>query len=420
MNTQVFQLSMPTIPPRSSIIVGDPKFFRDILTDPLTTKDERLYSHFKNAYGDGGIPTMFTTSYLGKLWHAKRKACSPAFSSNHIKRMNRVALEKTESWIKDTLMIDDSQSPSFDVSQEMIGIVLSALSETAFEYTLSDNEKQMFGHELGIALVEFARKSPVLPLRGTFLGWFIPKRRRAVAAANKMRGLAMKIMNEYRNRKIKESSKGTIIQLIMESNEAFPTDDDRAAQLLEFLVAGHDTTGYTISFILIELAKNLAEQTKLREALSNVTPENYTSCDQLKLVVMEGMRLHPVGRSVRVTGRDFTTTEDDNNNNNYIIPKGQTCILSFQLLFRNPHVFEDPDSFVPSRWINPTKLMLDCVTPFSLGKQNCIGQSLARVETFSIIARIISEYELTLESEGYIDFALTVKPVGYRLKARKV
>jgi len=164
----------------------------------------------------------------------------------------------------------------------------------------------------------------------------------------------------------------------------------------------------------------LAEQTKLREALSNVTPDNYTSCEQLKLVVREGMRLHPVGRSVRVAGRDFTTTDDNSNNKNYIIPKGQTCILSFQLLFRNPHVFENPDSFVPSRWINPTKVMLDSVSPFSLGKQNCIGQSLARVETFSIIARIISEYELTLEAEGYVDFALTVKPVGYRLKARKV
>ena len=401
--------------------MGDPKLFRDILTDPLTTKDEKLYGYFKNTYGDGGIPTMFTTSHLGKLWHAKRKACSPAFSSNHIKRMNKVALEKTESWIKDTLLMEyDSQSQSsFDVSQEMIGIVLSALSETAFEYTLSDDEKQMFGHELGLALVEFARKSPVLPLRSTFLGWFIPKRRRAVVGANRMKGLAMKIMNEYRN-KNEEPSKGTIIQLIMESNEAFPTDDDKAAQLLEFLVAGHDTTGYTISFILIELAKNLAEQTKLREALSNVTPDNYTSCEQLKLVVREGMRLHPVGRSVRVAGRDFTTTDDNSNNNNYIIPKGQTCILSFQLLFRNPHVFENPDSFVPSRWINPTNVMLDSVSPFSLGKQNCIGQSLARVETFSIIARIISEYELTLEAEGYVDFALTVKPVGYRLKARKV
>jgi len=218
--------------------VGDPKLFRDILTDPLTTKDEKLYGYFKNTYGDGGIPTMFTTSHLGKLWHAKRKACSPAFSSNHIKRMNKVALEKTESWIKDTLLMEyDSQSQSsFDVSQEMIGIVLSALSETAFEYTLSDDEKQMFGHELGLALVEFARKSPVLPLRSTFLGWFIPKRRRAVVGANKMKGLAMKIMNEYRN-KNEEPSKGTIIQLIMESNEAFPTDDDKALHsCLNFLL----------------------------------------------------------------------------------------------------------------------------------------------------------------------------------------
>ena len=52
--------------------------------------------------------------------------------------------------------------------------------------------------------------------------------------------------------------------------------------------------------------------------------------------------------------------------------------------------------------------------------QNCVGQSLAKVEMFGIIARICSEFELTLECEGRLDFSLTVKPVGARLIARKV
>ena len=37
---------------------------------------------------------------------------------------------------------------------------------------------------------------------------------------------------------------GTIIQLIMESDEAFPTDDEKAAQLLGLLFAGRDTTAH--------------------------------------------------------------------------------------------------------------------------------------------------------------------------------
>ena len=39
---------------------------------------------------------------------------------------------------------------------------------------------------------------------------------------------------------------------------------------------------------------------------------------------------------------------------------------------------------------------------------------------YGIIARICSELELTVECEGRVDFCLTVKPVGARLRARRV
>jgi len=65
----------------------------------------------------------------------------------------------------------------------------------------------------------------------------------------------------------------------------------------------------------------------------------------------------------------------------------------------------------------PTQEMVDALNPFSLGKQNCLGQSLAQAETFSIVARIITKFELSVETEGKVDFFLTLKPVGAILKA---
>ena len=58
--------------------------------------------------------------------------------------------------------------------------------------------------------------------------------------------------------------------------------------------------------------------------------------------------------------------------------------------------------------------------PFSLGKHNCIGQVLAGAHLHTIVARICSEFELTLEDEGKADFFMTLKPVGARLKATRV
>jgi cytochrome P450 len=130
------------------------------------------------------------------------------------------------------------------------------------------------------------------------------------------------------------------------------------------------------------------------------------------------MRLNPVASagSIRKIGRNITTRDG------FTIPKGSTCFLPFMLLFRNPEVFPEPDSFIPSRWENATREQLEAFQPFSLGKQNCVGQSLARAETTSIIARIISEFELSVDESSSIssEFFLTLKPVNAILRARKI
>jgi cytochrome P450 len=88
-------------------------------------------------------------------------------------------------------------------------------------------------------MVEFTRnKSRHMSSRDQF-AHFIPERRCAMVAAQNLLGLTRQIMNDCRN---KDSfTDGTIIQLIMKSKE-FPSNDEKAAQLLEFLIAGQDTT----------------------------------------------------------------------------------------------------------------------------------------------------------------------------------
>ena len=127
---------------------------------------------------------------------------------------------------------------------------------------------------------------------------------------------------------------------------------------LTALVAPH-----SIAFTLIELAKFRHEQTKLRESLSGLSPENWSNCERLKWVVKEGMRLHPVGRSLRAAGSDVTTSKNE------IVPNGSVCLLSFSVQFRDPGIYCNPDCFQPSRWESPTKEMLGAFIPFSLGKQ---------------------------------------------------
>lgn len=142
-----------------------------------------------------------------------------------------MAINKTEYWIQHTLKDCAATQTSFEVGPEMIGIILSALTETAFEYSFSPTELEMFRCDLGLALTEFTRKS-VNPVR-RWMGSLIKERREAKRAADNLRSMIRHIMAVYRMKKEGEHVEGTMIQLVMESDDAFPTDLEKTAQLME-------------------------------------------------------------------------------------------------------------------------------------------------------------------------------------------
>jgi cytochrome P450 len=137
--------------------------------------------------------------------------------------------------------------------------------------------------------------------------------------------------------------------------------------------------------------------------------------EPLRNVVKEAMRLHPVaaGGSMRVTGIDMETNEG------FLLPKGSFVFLPLILLLRNPRVYNNPDQFLPERWQEADQAMTDSFLPFSLGKQNCVGQALAKIELHSVVARICSEFDLSVVQECETEFFLTLKPIGAKLLARR-
>ena len=390
-----------------AVVIGDGKTVHKILSDPLSFKPRNIYGAFDSI--TVGYSTMFSSN--GEIWHSKRKGMSPAFSSKHLKRMKEVAIQKVEEWIDARLPKFIENEEAFDVGEEMLGITLSAVSETAFEYVMTEEEKKEYAHELDLSLMEFTNKSSVNPLR-RFFGIFYEDRRRAHIASQRVTALSKRFIDSYHS--LENPVKDTILDRIMK-NEAYKNDDDRAADVTSLLIAGHDTTAYSIAWILKEIAKNPSIQQDLQQSLATFEKDEFGKSPVLRNIVKEGMRLHPVatGGSIRKLGRDIETRQG------YLLPKGTVAFMPFILHLRDPAVFDDPHSFIPSRWENPTNEMNESFYPFSSGKQNCIGQSLASTEILNIVPRICSEFKLELVEEGTTEYFLTLKPKHAMIKATK-
>jgi retinoid hydroxylase len=109
----------------------------------------------------------------------------------------------------------------------------------------------------------------------------------------------------------------------------YPSDKERVADVTTFLLAGHDTTGYQIAWIIIEVSRHPLVLQKIRAELDmiipdrsgnvNLTPKLLGQMNYLTMVIREGMRLWPVLPigSNRVVNKDISFKD-------YVIPKGAT------------------------------------------------------------------------------------------------
>ena len=163
---------------------------------------------------------------------------------------------------------------------------------------------------------------------------------------------------------------------------------------------------------MILLTKHPQYVKKLREELAK--SKSPADCEYLKFVLRESSRILPVIAlgPTRVAGRDFDAGKGE------IIPKGAWIFLPQIAPNRNEDVFEDPETFNPDRWYGATPEMNNSVLTFGLGVRNCVGQALATAELNSILPRIVSQYDFEIEEEGSLDFFLTLKHVGTKLRAK--
>mmetsp|Transcript_9189 Transcript_9189/g.13858 ORF Transcript_9189/g.13858 Transcript_9189/m.13858 type:complete len:667 (-) Transcript_9189:1525-3525(-) len=405
-----FELNLPVPGHPKVVVVAEAEDARSIFRDSLTEKPKSIYGQLMEM-SPTKSPSMFAMQ-TGAEWHRRRKGTAPAFSQTHIRRMNQVAVKHTEKWLKEILTPMVQNNESFDVVKELLKVVLRAFSETALQYDISDEEIYMFITEWDLIAKEYVLKSAANPFR-KYLTAILPERRRAVQACDSVYKLFHRIINNYRN--LDSPMEGTVIDLIMK-NPTFKNDENIiASELFLYMVAGHDTTAISVSWILMELGKNPQEQRSLRKALSNMKPEEWSKSELLRNVAREGMRLHPVSSHTvaRELGRDMITKKG------YFLQKGTLAFLPFYVIFRNNEIFEDAEAFLPSRWENPTESMKRAFIPFATGVQNCVGQALANAELHSILARMIYEFDFSVEDEGYPEGSLVFTPVGLRMKATR-
>ncbi|XP_030837667.1 cytochrome P450 2B11 [Strongylocentrotus purpuratus] len=177
---------------------------------------------------------------------------------------------------------------------------------------------------------------------------------------------------------------------------------------LEFVVndlfmAGTETSASVLYWAILLIASNPGIQERLQKEVDDVT----THCDHVSIAdaasmpytratIDESLRYASVAiSSMRSTTSTMTLGK-------YRFEVGTWVMLNYEYAMFDPDHWSEPKRFKPERFLDdhgqycPDEQLI----PFSIGKRNCIGEKLGRMELFIFFTNIIKNFELVFPDDA--------------------
>jgi len=169
--------------------------------------------------------------------------------------------------------------------------------------------------------------------------------------------------------------------------------------VLNFLIAGRDTTAQTLSWTFYCLATHPEAEAKARREITKVCGGRDPQYEDLKrlpfldAVLKESLRLYP---SVPLDAK--YVEEDDTWPDGSKVKAGSIVLYMIYSMNRDPDVWgSDAAIFRPERWLEMESQPDSYAFPvFNAGPRECLGKRLAMVEMQGLMAHILPHFSLRL------------------------
>ncbi|XP_042301396.1 cytochrome P450 27C1 isoform X2 [Sceloporus undulatus] len=195
-----------------------------------------------------------------------------------------------------------------------------------------------------------------------------------------------------------EEIKGGLLTTLLQSKEL--TVEEIYANMTEMLLAGVDTTSFTLSWATYMLAKHPEVQHSVyKEIVHNLGKDKVPDADDIpnlpmtRALLKETLRLFPVlPGNGRVTQKDMIV-------GGYLIPKGTQLALCHYATSYQEENFPSANEFQPDRWLR--KSNMDRVDnfgsiPFGYGIRSCIGKRIAELEIYLALIQLLQNFEIKI------------------------
>lgn len=401
------------------IVISHPEGVRHVLTDNAANYE-------KGALQRRVLGPMLADGLLlteGETWRRARRILAPLFTPARTQRlagrMGEVCARRVGGWPL------EHGARVMNIDSEMSGLTFDILSATLFSDEL-EGDARGFEQALNRYLVMGARIDPLDVIAAP--SW-IPRLGRA-ASGGVARFFEKRVANLVaRRRALIERGAGSPDDLLSalllardEQDGAALSDREVAANILTFILAGHETTARTLGWALhlISRSPEVAAHLRIEADAFDLTDSKWAdTLPWTRAVIEEAMRLFPPAPTLarRALGPDVIGGQ--------AIEAGTAVAISPWVLHRHQTLWDDPEAFRPERFLPENRKTIDryAYIPFSAGPRVCIGAAFAMQEAMIALATVLRAADIeaisTVEPRPTHQITLrSHRPIHLRLRAR--
>jgi fatty acid omega-hydroxylase len=346
----------------------------------------------------------------GTDWSQQRKTTSHMFTAKLFKEHIWVAVQRNAKIMREILSSSTSDQP-VDIFNLMNRFTLDTIGEIGFGKAIGSLDDpsspflRSFDKAQQITLMRFI--NPLWPLFRLFNVGSETERKEHFGRLDEYSRTVVRELQENINSSGKvgwadiEGKKSFVGLFLADAQQRGEqvSEDYLRDLVLNFLIAGRDTTAQTLSWTLFLLCSHPEVETKARKEVEKVCGmaglqyDDVNRLPYLNSILCEALRLYP---SVPIDQK--YALEDDVWPDGTFVPAGTVVYYNIYTMGRDMAIWgEDAEVFRPERWLEMQDMPSNYVFPaFNAGPRECLGRRLAMVEMKACLATMLPHFTLQL------------------------
>lgn len=415
---KTFRLIKPT---HSDIYTADPANIEYFLKTNFSNYTKGFnYVVMNDLFGDG----IFTVD--GEKWQHQRKLASYEFSTKVLRDFSSVVFRKKAAKLANKIAEMGRTAAAMDLQDLLMKSTMDSIFKVGFGVeldTLSGTD------EIGVAFSRaFDESNYIIFRRYVDVFWRAKRFLNVGLEAQLKRNLKVidefvfqliQLKREQMEIRDEDETKEDILSRFVLVSQKDATMNDRYLRdiILNFLIAGKDTSANTLSWFFYMMCKNPLVQEKIVSDIKEITEFDCgASIDEFACSLSEEVlnKMHYLHAALAETLRLFPAVpldgkfakEDDELPDGFKVKKGDGITYLAYSMGRMTYLWgEDADEFRPERWLHNGVFQPESsfkFVSFNAGPRICLGKDFAYTQMKILAATLLHFFKFKLEDQSWI------------------